>query len=226
MQEKIFKSLSIDCVIFGYEDAELKVLLIRRKKAPEKGSWALPGGFLLEDEDLDVSAQRILHELTGMKKVFMEQVKAFGQVDRYPLHRVVTIAYYALIKPVVYTLKAGSLAIDAQWFSLQNLPKLPFDHKHILEETCHLVRRKVRNEPIGFELLPDKFSLTELQQLYQAILLKELDKRNFRKKLLKMELLVALKETQQGVSHRAARLYKFDQRIYNRLKEKGFTFEL
>ncbi|MFL5731330.1 MAG: NUDIX hydrolase [Cytophagaceae bacterium] len=224
--DKAIKSLSIDCVIFGYEDTELKVLLIKRKKEPEQGMWALPGGFILEDEDLNESAQRILLELTGVKGVFMDQVKTFGEVKRYPLRRVITIVYYALIKSDVYKIKAGALATDAKWFSIKKTPELPFDHPAILAESLTMLQNKLRQEPVGFELLPDKFSLTQLQQLYEAILDTTLDKRNFRKKLLKMKLLIQLSEIQKGVAHRAAKLYKFDPKIYAMLKKKGFVFEL
>jgi 8-oxo-dGTP diphosphatase len=224
--DKSIKSLSTDCVIFGYEDTELKVLLIKRKKEPEEGSWALPGGFILEHENLDSSAERTLLELTGLKGVFMEQVKTYGDLNRYPLRRVITIAYYALIKSDLYNLQAGALASEARWFSIKKIPKLPFDHGDILSESLSILRRKLRQEPVGFELLPDKFSLTELQLLYEAILDTTLDKRNFRKKLLKMKLLLPLNESQKGVPHRAAKLYKFDPKIYTRLMKKGFIFEL
>ena len=222
----IINSLSIDCVVFGFEETEFKALLICRAKDPEKGKWALPGGFVLEEEDLDVSAHRILKELTGVERIFLEQLKAFGAVHRFPLRRVITIGYYALIRPTFYNLKAGSVADDAKWFSIKELPSLPFDHNLILETALSNLRRKVRYEPIGFELLPEKFTLTELQLLYEAILNVQLDKRNFRKKLLKMNLLIPLDEIQQGVAHRAARLYQFDQSNYITLKNKGFHFEL
>jgi ADP-ribose pyrophosphatase YjhB (NUDIX family) len=224
--DKVIKSLSTDCIIFSYEDSELKVLLIKRKSEPKEGSWALPGGFIFEKEDITNSAQRTLLELTGIKDLYMEQVKTYGDVKRYPLRRVITIAYYALINPHVYNIKAGSLASDAKWFPVNKIPKLPFDHTTILSETLEILRKKVRKEPIGFELLPEKLSLTELQQLYEAILSTKLDKRNFRKKLLKMKLLKPLNETQKNVPHRAAKLYKFDPNIYSKLKKKGFIFDL
>ncbi|WMJ75221.1 NUDIX domain-containing protein [Cytophagaceae bacterium ABcell3] len=225
-EEGIIPSLSIDCVIFGFENAELKVLLIRRAQEPEFGKWALPGGFVLEDEDLDQSARRILEELTGVSNLYMEQVHTFGELKRFPLRRVITIAYYALVKPEAYQLKPGPLATEVKWCNINTLPELPFDHKDIFDTSLQKLRRKVRYEPIGFELLPEKFTLTEIQQLYEATLLKKLDKRNFRKKLLKMNLLLPLDEIQQNVAHRAARLYSFDPAIYHSLKEKGFHFEI
>ncbi|MFN6943891.1 MAG: NUDIX hydrolase [Cytophagaceae bacterium] len=219
----IIPSLSIDCVIFGFEESKLKVLLIRRLQEPDKGRWALPGGFVLEKEDLDQSAHRILDELTGVSDLFMEQVYTFGDVDRYPPRRVITIVYYALIKPAAYHLKSEA---DAKWFDIDKIPDLPYDHIKIFKTAFEKLKKTVRYEPVGFELLPEKFSLTELQQLYEAILETSLDKRNFRKKLLKMDLLLSLDETQKNVAHRAARLYKFDPNIYASLKKEGFNFKL
>lgn len=222
----VLQSISIDCVIFGFEETDLKVLLIKRSLEPEVGKWSLPGGFVMEKEALDNAAERVLTELTGVKEIFLDQVKAFGSVNRFPLHRVITIGYYALIKPEFYQLKPGAHASEAKWFSVKEVSDLPFDHFSILKTALLCLQQKVRYEPIGFELLPEKFSLTELQQLYEAILSTQLDKRNFRKKLLKMNLLKPLNETQKNVAHRAARLYKFDQNTYKKLMKKGFIFEL
>lgn len=218
--------LSIDCVIFGFEDGKLKILLIRRDIQPFKGSWALPGGFILYDEDIDVASMRILEEMTGVDNIFMEQLRAFGTVNRYPERRVITLAYYALIKPGNYDLNPGPEASDAQWFHIHQLPELPFDHGKIIAQAIRTLQLKVRHQPIGFELLPEKFTLLQLQELYEAIMDTSLDKPNFRRKLQRMNLLVSLEEFQKGVAHRAARLYKFDKSRYDRLKEKGFVFEV
>jgi 8-oxo-dGTP diphosphatase len=225
-ESQIIDSVSIDCVVMGFEQSTLKVLLIKRKSDPKKGMWALPGGFVQEDEDLNDAAQRILTELTGLNKVFMQQVQAFGDVSRFPVRRVVTIAYFAFVKPEIYTITPGLLTEEAAWVNVDAVPDLVFDHNHILESTIQTVRRKIRNEPIGFEMLPDRFTLPEFQKLYEAVLDRKMDKRNFRKKILKMSLLVPSGETQKGVKHRAARLYRFDELVYNDLKEKGFCFEL
>lgn len=224
--KNILKSVSIDCVIFGYHDKELSVLLIERKETPNKGEWALPGGFILTDEDMDGAAKRILNDLTGVSNIYMDQLKAFGDVDRYPLRRVITIVYSALVNQDQFKVTPSNLVQNASWFNVKNLPKLPFDHDEIFAAAFKKLQTKVRYEPIGFELLPNKFTLTQLQTLYEMILGVELDKRNFRKKLLAMNLLVKLDEKQTGVSHRAAHLYRFDKRIYNKLKTKGFNFEL
>lgn len=222
----ILESISIDCVIFGFDGQGLKILLIKRKNQPSQGMWALPGGFIKTNENLDDSAHRILKELTGAKNIYMEQVHTFGEVNRYPLRRVITITYYALVKPGHYELNAGSDADQVDWFPVDKIPKLPFDHKNIFKHSLEKLRSKVRSKPIGFELLPKKFSLTDLQNLYEVILGEELDKRNFRKKILKMKILVDLKEKQKGVAHRAASLYQFDQKNYAIMKEKGIVFDL
>jgi hypothetical protein len=156
----------------------------------------------------------------------MEHLGVFGDVDRYPNKRVITIGYFALVKPENYQLHAGFTASDAQWFKLSEVPKLPYDHNKILKDGIKHLKHKVRHEPIGFNLLPRKFTLHQLQELYEAVLETKLDKPNFRRKLMKMNLLTTSKEKQKDVSHRAAALYKFDKKAYDRLKEKGFTFEL
>lgn len=226
LKEGILSSVSIDCIIFGLDERRLKVLLLQRAIEPSFGAWALPGGFVLEQEDLDMSARRMLEATTGMTNIYMEQVRAFGRVDRFPWRRVVTIAYYALIKSVHGNLRAGPDASDVRWFGIREVPELVFDHREILNAALSSLQTRVRREPIGFELLPQKFTLTELQGLYEAVLGTTFDTRNFRKKLLKMNLLVELNERQTGVPHRAARLYSFNRENYEKLKEKGFVFEL
>lgn len=226
VSEEFIASISVDCVILGFGDSGLEVLLIKRNTEPNKGEWALPGGFIKRDENLRDSAKRVLEEMTGAKDIYLEQVHTFGTVDRYPLRRVITISYYALVKPGNYDLNPGPDAEEAKWFPISEMPNLVFDHHRIYEFSLNQLRRKIRLSPVGFELLPKKFSLTELQTLYEAILGKELDKRNFRKKLLKMNLLVDLKEKQKGVAHRAASLYKFDPEIYDKMKEQGFNFDM
>lgn len=218
--------LSIDCVIFGFEDQELKILLYKRANEPEANKWALPGGFIIRDEDLDHSAARILKEITGVDNIYMEQINAFGAVNRYPLERVITIGFYALINPGNYSIVPGNGATAAEWFSIDKMPPLVFDHAEILQYALDKLRNKVRYAPIGFELLPEKFTLTMIQKLYEAVLGIEFDVRNFRKKLLKMNLLIKLNEKQNGVAHRAANLYMFDHEIYKKLTDKGFIFDL
>lgn len=222
----IIDTLSIDCLIFGFRHGELDVLLIKHAEGISKGRWALPGGWIRYNESIDDAATRLLTSLTGVSNIFLEQLRVFGEVDRYPGKRVITIAYYALINADNYALSAGFTASDAQWFKLHELPRLPYDHARILRTGFQYLKHKVRHEPIGFNLLPKKFTLNDILKLYEAILETEMDKPNFRRKLLNMNLLVPCDEKQRDVSHRAASFYRFDKKIYKQLKESGFTFQL
>lgn len=219
-------ALTVDCVVFGFDEGELKVLLIQRGLEPFKGRWALPGGFVRVDETLDAAARRELVEETGLRNVFLEQLYTFGEVDRDPRERVVSVAYYALVKLSDHRAKAATDAASAEWFPVSKLPKVAFDHADILRTALGRLQGKVRYQPIGFELLPEKFTLSELQHLYEAALETELDKRNFRKKVLSFGLLVPLKETRMVGRHRPAQLFRFDQKRYEQLRKKGFNFEV
>lgn len=219
-------ALAVDCVVFGLDDEDLKVLLIRRGIEPFAGRWALPGGFVHLDETLDEAARRELSEEAGIDKVFLEQLYTFGDVHRDPRERVISVAYYALVKLSDHKVRAATDAKEAAWFGMDDLPKLAFDHESILDKAMERLRGKVRYKPIGFELLPKKFSLTQLQRVYEKILDTELDKRNFRKKVLSTGLLIELDEVEQDVAHRAARLYMFDEKTYRRLEKEGFLFEV
>lgn len=223
---EIIDALSIDCVIFGFRDAELDILLIKHGEGISKGKWALPGGWIQYNESVDEAAARLLNSLTGVSNIYLEQFRCFGDVDRYPGKRVITIAYFALVNAENYSLHPGFTASDAQWFNVRKVPSLPYDHHDILDYGFKHLKHKVRHEPVGFNLLPKKFTLHHIQKLYEAILETELDKPNFRRKLLNMNLLVPCDEKQKDVSHRAANLYRFDKKIYNQLLEKGFAFEL
>lgn len=224
--DSFIEALTIDCLIFGFKKSELDILLVQHGEGISKGRWALPGGWIKYNEGMDEAATRLLKDLTGVSNIYLEQLEAFGNVDRYPIKRVITIAYYALVKPEDYTLHAGFTAADAQWFKISDVPELPYDHTKILLQGLAYLKHKVMHEPIGFNLLPKKFTLLQLQELYEAILGKKLDKPNFRRKLMKMNLLVPCKEKQTDVSHRAAGLFRFDKKTYDSLAEKGFTFEL
>jgi 8-oxo-dGTP diphosphatase len=227
--ESFFKSaFSVDNVIFGFDGGELKVLLIQRGAAPYKGKWALPGDLVYPNEDLDTAAGRVLEQLTGLRNVYLEQVKTFGAVDRHPLGRVITVAYYSLIKISDFSVTPASFAQSARWHVISEVGELAFDHNEILFSCLNRLRRKVRMTPVGFELLPPKFTLTELQSLYDAVLNqpKKLDKRNFRKKILSMKLLVELDQIQEGVAHRPAKLYQFDREKYEQFVSEGFSFDI
>jgi 8-oxo-dGTP diphosphatase len=219
-------ALAVDCVVFGLDEADLKVLLIQRKLPPFQHAWALPGGFVRLDETLDEAAQRELREEAGVDDVYLEQLYTFGGLGRDPRERVITVAYYALAKLSDHRIRAATDAMGVGWFALDDLPRLAFDHEHIVARAHERLRGKVRYAPVGFELLPPRFSLTQLQRLYEIILGTELDKRNFRKKILSMDLLVETDEVEQGVRHRAARLYRFDRRKYERLLKQGFELSI
>jgi 8-oxo-dGTP diphosphatase len=218
-------ALTVDCVVFGFDEGELKLLLIERDLEPFIGKWALPGGFVRVDETLEAAARRELEEETGMRDVFLEQLYTFGAIDRDPRERVVSVAYYALVKLADHTVKAATDARDARWFPAADLPELAFDHSEIAAAALARLRGKVRYEPIGFELLPPKFTLSQLQHLYETVLEAQLDKRNFRKKILGMDLLTPLKERTRD-AHRPAQLFRFNRAKYDRLKKRGFHFEL
>lgn len=219
-------ALTVDCVVFGYDAEELKVLLIQRDLEPFEGKWALPGGFVHIEETLEDAARRELQEETGIADLYLEQLYTFGEVNRDPRERVVSVAYYALVDLFHYRLTAATDARNAAWFAVDDTPPLAFDHEQILAMAHQRLRGKVRYQPIGFELLPEKFTLTQLQRLYETILGTALDKRNFRKKILGMDLLIELDEVEQDVAHRAARLYQFDESKYRALTERGFNFEI
>ncbi len=222
-------SLTVDCIIFGLDSgSRLKVLLIQRGHEPFKDHWALPGGFVDMNEDLEAAALRELKEETGVTDVFIEQLYTFGAPKRDPRGRVVSVAYYALVNLESHQIGPETDAIDVKWFDVRKLPKLAFDHDAILSMAVERLRGKVSYQPIGFELLPDRFTLTQLQNLYETILgleLNSMNKRNFRTKILKMSILQEV-DVQKGVAHRPAALYRFDKERYEAYLEKGFLFEI
>lgn len=205
----------------------MKVLLIERNEEPFKDYWALPGFFVEPDETIDDAVKRILYEHTGLHDIYMEQLYTFGALDRHPQGRIVTVAYYALLRlDDIKTSPAPNTSYvrQAQWHSLNNLPLLGFDHEYIIQKSIKKIQQKISYSPIAFELLPEKFTLTQLQQLYEAIWGRKLDKRNFRKKMFNYNILKELPEFQKGVSYRAARLYKLDKRKYAKVFQNELTF--
>ncbi len=199
-------AVTVDCVVFGLNDRELNVLLIQRDLEPHRGSWALPGGFIKMEEDLGAAARRELEEETSVRDLYLEQLYTFGAPDRDPRERVITVAYMAIVNLIEHPATAATDARNAAWFRADDLPKLAFDHAGILAMAMDRLRAKVRYDPIVFEFLPEKFTLREVQNIYEEILGMTLDKRNFRKKLLSTETLARLDEVEMDVAHRAAYL--------------------
>ena len=212
-------AITVDCVIFGFDDNELKVLLIRSDLETFKDKWSLLGDFAVNNnEDLDEAAYRILKERTGMDDVYLEQVKTFGNPARHPGGRVLTIAYCSLLNIQHHQLKIH--ANELHWHSLSTIKEMAFDHKAILDACYQWLQKRIQEHPLGFNLLPNKFSLRELQNLYEAILGVELDRRNFRKKFASMDLLIDTGEMEQDVPHRPGKLYQFDFKKYEKQKRK------
>lgn len=207
--------VGVDCVIFGLNKGELSILLAKRNFEPEKGKWSLMGGFVQEGESVDDAAKRVLLELTGLNDVYMEQVGAFGAVDRDPGERVISVAYYALINFDEYD-RIRVMEHNAQWISIHEMPQLGFDHPSMIEKARELIRRKLTHEPIGFNLLPKLFTLTQLQSLYETILGENIDKRNFRKRIAENCCIEKTDQIDKTSSRRGASLYKFNDRAYRR----------
>jgi len=219
-------ALTVDCVVFGFDGDSLKLLLIERALEPFKGSWALPGGFVRVEEELEAAARRELREETGIHEVVLEQFHTFGSIRRDPRERVVSVAYVALTRLEDHRPQASTDARQAVWFNSSDLPRLAFDHDQIIQQALEYLRRRVRLEPLGFQLLPAKFTLTQLQVLYESVLGRAIDTRNFRKRVLAMELVLPIKSEFQRGRQRPAQLYRFDPKRYEQLKRKGLQFEL
>ena len=219
-------SVSVDCVIFGYDDSGLKVLLIKRGVEPYLDFWALPGDLVQIKESIDGAVVRVLKDLTGLSNIYTEQVKTFGDVGRHPMGRVFTISHYSLLKVDQYALNPSSFAVEAKWHNVKRIGELAFDHNKIFASCKEKLVKSVQTKPIGFELLPEEFTLSQLQNLYEIILEKKFDKRNFRKKINTTKLLLDTGKIQSSVSHRPAKLFKFNKEKYLKLKDSGFNFEI
>jgi 8-oxo-dGTP diphosphatase len=219
--------VAVDCIIFGYDILlkELKLLVIKRSFNPAKGKWSLAGGFVEPDESIDVAACRVLNKLTGLKNIYMKQLYCYGEPARDPGARVISVAYWALIKikdidPKITKKNA------AHWQSIKKLPKLIFDHPDMVEKALRELRLQVRIKPVGFELLPEKFTLVQLLDLYEAIYQNTIDKRNFRKKILSLNILEKLEEKEKETSKRGAYYYRFNKANYKKLSKRDFYFNL
>lgn len=216
-------SVTTDCVIFGFDGVKLKVLLVERGMAPYKGRWAFPGGFLNMDESAEEGALRELKEETGLEGVYIRQFHTFSDPQRDPRERVITIAYYALVR--MQEVKGGDDASDARWFALDEVPPLAFDHDQILRKAEKTLRQQIHFEPVGFELLPEKFTIKQLQNLYEAILDMRFDRRNFYNKMRRLGMLELTGDTANPSQRREANLFSFNAEKYAELKSKGFQLE-
>ena len=217
--------LAVDCIIFGYEKETLKILLIKRDFEPEKGKWSLMGGFLKRNENLDEAANRILHTLTGINNVYMEQLHTFSKIDRDPAERTLSVAYYALINIEDHDEELIE-KYSAHWFSIDKAPELIFDHDIMVKHAIKRLQYKTSTEPIGFELLPPKFTMRQLQKLYESILNTKLDKRNFINKINAQDILLRLEEKDMNSSRKGSYLHTFDEEKYKKKKSEGFSFKV
>ena len=206
--------LSVDCIIFGFDEGKLKILIGKRQMDPGRGEWSLYGGFVASDESVDDAATRTLYELTGLRNLFMRQVGAFGSVDRDPGERVVSIAYYALINVKDYD-EELRLSHGVKWVDINEIPQLYSDHNEMVRKARKMMQQKLAHEPVGFRLLPTLFTLTQLQHLYEAVNGAELDKRNFRKRIKEMDFIEKTDLMDKTSSKRGAYLYRFNKRVYN-----------
>ncbi len=221
--------ISVDAVVFGYSKIRgINLLLIKRKYSPFKDRWALPGGFIKQNENLDQAIERELKEETGLSINYLEQLYTFGEVERDPRTRVITVAYFGLINSETYKeLYASTDASEAQWFNINELPELAFDHDKIIKVAFKRLRTKVQYEPIGFELLGKKFPFSDLEELYNSLLESPIDRRNFKKKVMSYGIIEELNEfAEQKGAGRPAKLFKFNKSIYEQLQKKGIYFEV
>lgn len=216
-------AVTTDCVIFGFDDSNLKVLLIERGIEPFKGKWALPGGFLKMDETAEEGALRELEEETGLTNAYIRQFHTFTEPGRDPRERVITIAHYALVR--LQEVKGGDDAAQARWFAMDEIPPLAFDHDRILRLAQKMLRERIHFEPVGFELLPETFTMKQLQNLYEAILDVHFDRRNFAKKMYHLELLIQTDDMVRTSPKRESQLLRFNKEKYEELKQKGFRLE-
>ncbi len=215
--------VATDCIVFGFDKGELKLLIFKRRVKPNKGEWSLIGSFVNIDEDVDKAAKRVLEQITGLKKIFFEQLKTYGKAERDKGYRCISIAQFALIRIDEHD-KELVEEHEAYWYKFDDLPKLVLDHDKMVKDAFEKLRRKARYQPIGFELLPEKFTIPQLQSLYEAIYQRKLDSRNFRKKVLSLNVLIRLDEKDKSGSKRGAFLYTFNDKNYQKLLLQGYNF--
>ncbi|GAB3899457.1 NUDIX domain-containing protein [Larkinella knui] len=218
--------VAVDAVVFGYRNQALHLLLIQRKLQPYEGGWALPGGFVLDNESLEAAVQRELREETNVTINYLEQLYTFGAPERDPRFRAIAVAYYALVKPDAFEIAASTDADDVRWFDINALPELAFDHAEIIRHALRRLRNKLTYEPVGFGLLSEKFLFSDFEKLYSTLLNKPIDRRNFRKKVMSFGILTELDEKRSDGKGRPANLFQFNEDQYFKMKNQGFYFEL
>lgn len=219
--------VSVDAVVFGYDqDSGISALLIKRKNEPFQKMWALPGGLVLNGESLDGAVKRELKEEAGIDVNYLEQLYTFGDPSRDPRNHTLSVSYFGLVRPQDFQPTAHTDAEDVAWFNVKKLPRLAFDHKKIIDLAIKRLRGKITYEPVGFELLEKEFPFSDLEKLYQTLLDQEIDRRNFKKKIMALGILEELDATMQRKTGRPARLYKFNRKKYFELKEKGYNFDI
>ena len=223
VKEKMY--VATDCIIFGFHEGKLKLLVFKRRVEPLRGEWSLIGSFVRLDEDLEVAGKRVLKETTGLENLYMQQLRSYGKKDRDPGYRCISIAQYALIRIDEYDEQLVE-EHGAKWFEIDHLPLLVLDHNQMVHDALLQLKQNARYKPIGFELLPEKFTIPQLQTLYEAIYRRELDARNFRKKVLSLNVLEKLDEKDKSTSKRGAFLYKFNYENYQELLKSGYNFEI
>ncbi|MFC3158414.1 ADP-ribose pyrophosphatase YjhB, NUDIX family [Chryseobacterium arachidis] len=216
--------VAVDCIIFGFDGENLKILLVQRNFEPKMGEWSLMGGFIGDEETSDEAAQRVLNTLTGLENIYLEQLNSYTQIDREPTARIMSISYYALIN-IEKNIQINE-KYSAKWFDLQDFPSLIFDHNEMVKDAVLRLRRRASTRPIGFELLPEKFTMKDLQTLYEAIFNEQYDKRNFISKINALDILVKTEGKDMSSSKKGSFLYTFDEEKYNKKIAEGFMFKI
>ncbi|CEJ68968.1 NUDIX hydrolase [Chryseobacterium oranimense] len=216
--------VAVDCIIFGFDGENLKILLVKRNFEPQMGEWSLMGGFIGSDETSDEAANRVLHTLTGLENIYLEQLKCYTEINREPTARIMSISYYALIN-IEKDIQINE-QYSAEWVELQKAPDLIFDHNKMVKDAVARLRRRASTGPIGFELLPEKFTMKDLQNLYEAIFDEKFDKRNFTSKINSMDILVNTNKKDMTSSRKGSFLYRFDEKKYNKKISQGFMFKM
>ena len=217
--------VAVDCIIFGFDSEQLKLLLFKRKVEPLKGAWSLVGAFIKNDLSLNEAAKQVLFEYTGLKDIYLDELQTYSTVDRDPGERVISVAFFSLMR-INEFLEESVEKYDAHWFNLDDIPELILDHRKMVDDAILKLRTKARYQPIGFELLPEKFTIPQLQLLYECVYQKKLDDRNFRKKILSFDILTKTTEKDKSGSKKGAFLYKFNKEKFDSFIAKGYNFEL